>query len=201
MPGLNPPLEVRMVPVPVVSLWLPILVSAVIVFVASSIIHMVLPYHRGDLRQLPQEDQVMAALRPFGLTPGDYAVPGAASMADMSTPAFKEKMAKGPVAFVTVRPSGQYSMARNLAMWFGYSIVVGILAAYLTSRALVMQPGADYLEVFRFAGTTAFIGYSLALLQNTIWYGRNWRMTLTTMFDGLLYGLLTAGTFGWLWPR
>lgn len=190
-----------MVPVSVGSLWLPIVLSAVIVFVVSSVLHMLLPYHRGDLRQVPQEDQLMAALRPFNLPPGDYAIPGAASMADMRTPAFVEKMAKGPVAFLTVRPSGQYSMGRNLALWFAYSLLISWLSAYLTSRALVMQPGAGYLEVFRFAGTAAFMGYSLALLQNTIWYGRNWRMTLTTMFDGLLYGLFTAGTFGWLWPR
>ena len=40
------------------ALWLPILLSAVIVFVASSIIHMVLPVHRGDYRKLPEEDRV-----------------------------------------------------------------------------------------------------------------------------------------------
>ncbi len=37
--------------VSLMSLWIPILVSAVIVFVLSSIIHMVLPYHRTDLRK------------------------------------------------------------------------------------------------------------------------------------------------------
>jgi hypothetical protein len=190
-----------MVPVPVASLWLPIVVSALIVFVVSSFIHMVLPYHRGDLRQVPREDEVMAALRPFGLAPGDYALPRASSMADMKTPAFKDRMNRGPVAFITVRPSGQTSMGRSLTLWFLYSVLVSFFSAYLTSRALVMQPDADYLSVFRFVGAAAFMGYSLALLQNSIWWGRNWRMTLTSMFDGLIYGLMTAGTFGWLWPR
>lgn len=60
--------------------------------------------------------------------------------------------------------------------------------------------GADYLAAFRFAGTTAFVGYSLALWQNTIWFKRSWIVTLKANVDGLVYGLLTGGTFGWLWP-
>jgi len=45
-----------------------------------------------------------------------------------------------------------------------------------------------------------FGGYALALLQNSIWYKRAWNFTLKSMADGLVYALLTAGTFGWLWP-
>jgi hypothetical protein len=75
---------------------------------------------------------------------------------------------------------------------------VSFFAAYIGGRAL--GPSADYLEVFRFTGCTAFIGYGLALLQNSIWYKRNWGATLKSVFDALVYGLLTAGAFGWLWP-
>jgi hypothetical protein len=186
--------------VPLTSLVVPILVSAVIVFIASSIIHMVLGYHRKDFRGFAeQEDAVQAALRPFGVTPGDYVLPYAGSMEAMKSPEFIERRKKGPVVVMTVLPSGEVSMARSLALWFVYSIVVSLFGGYVASRAL--GPGADYLSVFRFVGTTAFAGYSLALLQNTIWYGRNWGMTLKTMLDGLMYALLTAGTFGWLWPR
>lgn len=185
--------------VPVLSLWIPILLSAVIVFVVSSIIHMVLTYHQNDLGRLPKENEVMDALRRFGLPPGDYVVPCAGSAAERKKPEFVEKMQKGPVLLMTVLPSGPPTMATSLILWFLYSVVVGIFAAYVAGRAL--GPGAHYLAVFRFAGTTAFVGYSLALLQNSIWYKRNWGMTLKSMFDGLLYGLLTAGTFGWLWPR
>jgi hypothetical protein len=78
-------------------------------------------------------------------------------------------------------------------------VIVSIFAAYIAGRAL--GPGAPYLEVFRFAGSTAFAGYALALAQNSIWYKRNWGATLKSMFDGLVYALLTAGTFGWLWSR
>lgn len=190
-----------MEPVPVLSLWLPILASAAIVFAASSVVHMVLPYHRGDWRRVPKEDEVMAALRAFHLEPGDYSMPRPSSMADMKSRAFIEKMNNGPAAMITIRRPGPMSMGPSLAMWFGYSVVVSAFAAYLTSRALVMQPGADYLHVFRFAGTSAFLGYSMALAQHSIWYGRSWRTTVVSMLDGLLYGCLTAGTIGWLWPR
>ena len=185
--------------VPVTSLWIPILLSAVIVFVASSIIHMLLSYHRNDLRKLSKEDEVMGVLRGFNIPPGDYAMPYAGSMEGMKKPEFIDKMKKGPVVFMTILPSGPPSMGKSLLLWFLYSVLVSFFAAYVTGRALA--PGVRYLAVFRFIGATAFMGYSLALLQNSIWYRRNWGMTLRSMFDGLVYGLLTAGTFGWLWPR
>lgn len=185
--------------VPVMSLWLPILLSAVIVFVASSIIHMMLPYHKNDFRKLPNEDGVMDALRRLGVPPADYCFPKPDSAKAMKDPAFREKWSKGPVGLMTVFPSGPPSMAKNLVQWFLYCVVVGIFAAYIAGRAL--QPGTPYLSVFRFAGCTAFIGYSLALWQNTIWYKRAWTTTLKTNIDGLIYALLTAGTFGWLWPK
>ena len=61
--------------------------------------------------------------------------------------------------------------------------------------------GTSYLRVFQIVGTTAFLGYAGALVQQSIWYGRSWSMTIRTMLDGLLYALLTAGVFGWLWPH
>jgi hypothetical protein len=184
--------------VTVMSLWLPILLSAVFVFVVSSIIHMLLGYHRTDFGKVPDEDQVMEALRKFDIPPGDYVVPCAGSSKEMKSPEFLEKATKGPVAFMTVIPSGPPKMGMSLVQWFLYAVVVGGFAAYITGRAL--EPGAHYLAVFRFAGCTAFIGYSLALLQNSIWYKRKWSATLKSGFDGLVYALFTAGTFGWLWP-
>jgi hypothetical protein len=185
--------------VPVTELWLPIVVSAVIVFVASSIIHMVLPVHRSDYGRLAAEDDVMAALRKFAIPPGDYLVPCPASHKQMNDPAFVEKLTKGPVIFMTVMRAGRPAMGGQLVQWFVYCLVVGVFAAYVAGRAL--DPAAHYLAVFRFAGTTAFVGYALALWQNTIWFKRHWVVTLKSTIDGLVYGLLTAGTFGWLWPR
>jgi hypothetical protein len=185
--------------VSILSLGWPIFWSAVFVFAASSIIHMALRYHSRDLQRLPHEDEVMEALRRFDIPPGDYGMPLAGSMAAMKDAAFVEKMKAGPVAFMTVVPSGPPAMGTNLILWFVYSIVVSIFAGYVAGHAL--GPGAPYLGVFRFAGTTAFAGYSLGMLPGSIWYRRNWGTTLLLMFDGLVYALLTAGTFGWLWPR
>lgn len=184
--------------VPVLSLWIPILLAAVIVFVVSSIIHMVLPYHRKDYGKLPQEDEVMAALRAFSIPPGDYAIPCPQNPQEMKAPEFVEKLNAGPVAMMTVMPSGPPAMGKSLTQWFFYCVVMGAFAAYISGRAL--GPGADYLAVFRFSGAAAFAGYSLALLQDSIWFRRAWSTTLKSVFDGFIYALLTAGTFGWLWP-
>ena len=138
--------------VPVMSLWLPIVVAAVIVFVASSIIHMVLPYHRNDFGKVPKEDEVMNALRPFNIPPGDYVIPFAGSPDAMKKPEFIEKAKKGPVVFMTALPSGIPGMGASLVQWFLYCVLVGIFAAYIAGRAL--GSGANYLEVFRFAGRT-----------------------------------------------
>lgn len=180
------------------SLWLPILLSAVIVFVVSSIIHMVLRYHRTDFGKVPSEDAVMEALRPFEIPPGEYAMPFGSSPADMKDAAFLEKRNKGPVALLTVVPSGPPSMGRELVQWFIYLILVGIFAAYIAGRA--WQPDHEYWDIFRFAGAAAFGGYALALMQNSVWYARKWSSTLKSMFDGLIYAVLTGGTFAGLWP-
>jgi hypothetical protein len=190
----TPFLEVAMVSM--LSLWLPIVLSAVLVFVASSVIHMVLGYHASDFDRVPAEDDVMAALR--GIPPGEYAMPKASSMKEMGDAAFVEKSRQGPVALLSVGPSGPPAIGANLAQWFAYSIVVGAFVAYLTGRTL--GPGADYLAVFRVAGTSAFLAYVVALWQSPIWYLRKWSTTLKNSFDGLIYALLTAGVFGWLWP-
>jgi hypothetical protein len=185
--------------VPVMSLWVPILLSAVIVFVASSILHMVLPWHRGDFSRMNKEDDVLDALRRAGVAPGDYLAPFAGSPAAMKDPAFIERCKKGPRIVMTLMPGSDLSMAKPLTLWFLFCIVVNLFAGYIASRALA--PGVHYLEVFRFVGASAFMGYALGYLPNSIWYGRRWSTTIKVVIDGLIFALLTAGTFGWLWPR
>ncbi|MDA0195645.1 MAG: hypothetical protein O2887_11730 [Bacteroidetes bacterium] len=182
----------------ITALWLPILLSAVIVFIMSSIIHMVLGYHKSDFTSLPSEEKVSEALREFNIPAGEYVIPKPHGSGDVKSPEYQEKLKKGPVAFMTFMPNGQSSMTGSLIQWFMYSIVVGIFVAYVTGR--IYGPDANYLDVFRFSGTTAFLGYSLALVQNSIWYHRKWSTTFKNLVDGLIYALLTAGTFGWLWP-
>jgi len=183
----------------IASLWLPILLSAVIVFIASTIIHMGPFWHRGDFPRMPREVEVLNALRPFAIPPGDYFIPHPGGRQEMSSPEFKDKLKQGPVAVMTVMPNGMMSMQRNLLQWFVFLIAVGIFCAYIAGRTL--PAGTPYLRVFQIVGATAFIGYVLALCQMSIWYRRSWGLTAKAALDGLIYAALTAGTFGWLWPR
>ncbi|HEV2491116.1 MAG TPA: hypothetical protein VGT03_15025 [Candidatus Acidoferrales bacterium] len=184
--------------VPLTQLWLPILLSAVIVFVASSIMHMLLPYHKSDYRQLPDEDKLLATLGAAGLKRGMYHFPFC-SHKDLKSPAMQEKFKQGPIGHITIFPTGPVAMPKFLGMWFVYSLIIGFFVAYVTGRTVAS--GAEYLAVFRVAGTVGFMAYGLGHISNGIWKGQPWGMTIKEVFDGLVYGLLTAGTFGWLWPR
>jgi hypothetical protein len=181
------------------ELWLPILVATVLVFVASNVVWMVLPHHKSDARRLPDEASALEALGKQRLAPGLYRFPWANSMAEMKDPAFAEKLAKGPVGFLTVTPSGPFNMGRAMGLWIGYLIVVGVFVAYLAGR--VLPPGAPYLQVFRVVGTVAFLAFSGSQVPGAIWWGRPLGGVLKEVADGLLYALLAAGAFGWLWPR
>ncbi len=185
--------------VPILSLWLPIVVSAVFVFVVSSIIHMVFKYHSNDFRKLPDEKAFVDAMAKLDIAPGEYMYPFAGSMEAMKSPEFRERSKKGPWAFLKIQPGRTPSMNAELVQWFIYSLVIGVFSAYVAGRAL--EVGSHYLAVFRFAGVTAFACYAIAGWQESIWYKRPWSVTLKNTFDGLLYALVTAGTFGWLWPR
>jgi hypothetical protein len=185
--------------IPITTLWLPILVSGILVFVVSSIIHMFLPYHRNDWWKVPGEEGVMDALRPFDIPPGDYVLPHGGGAEAMRSEEFRQKVEKGPNAFITVVPAGgMLSMGPQMVQWFAYALLVGIVSAYVGGR--MIAPGADYLDVFRLTGTVAFASYSMGLMQRSIWYRQRWSSTLKSMFDGLIYATLTAGAFGWLWP-
>lgn len=183
---------------PITALWLPILGSAVLVFIASSILHMATKWHAADYRVVPNENAFRDAVRPLNIPPGDYMTPRPQSNAEMKSPEFTEKMKTGPVMMFTVFPPGSSFMGRALGLWFVHLIVIATFSAYIAGRAL--PPGANYLDVFRFIGATAFIAHSVALWPMWIWYHRNLGTTIRSTIDGLIYACLTAGIFGWLWP-
>lgn len=180
------------------ALWLPIVLSAVLVFIASSVIHMVLKYHNSEYRRLPNEEKLLDAMRAENIAPGFYAFPHCGNAKEMGSPEMKEKYTKGPCGTVNVIPSGPPAMGKKLVGWFVYCLVVGFFAAYLASRTLA--PGTHYLQVFRVVGCVSFMGYGFAHLSDGVWNMKPWSMSLKHLFDGLVYGLLTAGVFGWLWP-
>ncbi len=179
---------------------LPIVVAAVLVFIASSIIHMLLPWHKSDFPRLANEDAVLEALRPLGLKPGDYMVPRPARRGELSAPAFQEKIKRGPVAVFTIFPPGGTGMGRTLALWFVYILVVSGFAA-LVAAVSGLGAEADFQVRFHVVALAAFLSYVAALWQMSIWYRRSWAITVKATVDGFLYALITAGAFVWLWPH
>jgi hypothetical protein len=185
--------------VPLASLWLPIVLSTVLVFAASSIIWMVLPHHKHDLLPVTYEGELTDALSRQHLAPGFYGLPRARSAEEMRSAEFQKRMESGPVAYITVAPSRRINMGRSLALWFVYLLVISISSAYITSRTV--PPGADYLHVFRVAGTFAVFAYAAGHIPAGVFWSRPWSIVWKDVLDCIIYGLLTAGTFGWLWPR
>lgn len=183
---------------PIISLWLPIILSAVLVFIVSSVLHVVFKYHNSDFKKLPSEDQVMDDLRKYNIPAGDYFMPYTTDNKERNSQEFKDKCKRGPAAVMTIFEHKDMSMGSSLALWMVYCFIVGVFAAYIAGHSLA--PGTHYLMVFRIVGSSAFAGYGLALMQNSIWFKKSWSATFKSMFDGLIYALLTAGVFGWLWP-
>jgi hypothetical protein len=181
------------------QLWMPILLSAVLVFFASSLIHMVLKWHNSDYRKLADEDAVRAAIRAGSPAPGQYIVPYCTHGADMKTPEMQQKWAEGPVGFITLRPNGVPQMGGTLAMWFLFTLAIGVIAAYLASKNL--PAGASFGQVCRFVGIVAFLAYAGGAVPDGIWWGKPWGSVAKDLLDGLIYGVVTGVSFAWLWPR
>ncbi len=184
--------------VPLTELLFPILLSAVFVFIVSTILHMVIPIHKGDFAKLPGEETLLDTMRSQGVQPGSYMFPCAESMKDMGTPEMIEKCKRGPVGFMTVIPNGPPAMGKNLMMWFIYSIIISIFVAYIAGLGL--GRGAEFMTVFRMTAAAAIVGYAASAVVDSIWKGQRWIITLKFIFDGLAYGLATAAAFAWLWP-
>lgn len=180
------------------ALWLPMLLSAVFVFVASSIIHMLIPIHRNDAKALPDEEGFSDNLNDQNLAPGEYFFPACKSMKDMGSEEMMVKYRRGPVGFLILSPKGPPAMGKLLGQWFAYCWVVSFFTGYIAYLAL--GKGADYEHAFRVSGSIAVSIYALGSVPNSIWKGVPWSNTVKFLFDGVVYGLITAGTFGWLWP-
>ena len=178
----------------IIDLWLPILVSAVLIWIVSALIWTVLPWHKSDFSKTKDEEGARAALK--GLSPGFYNLPHCVDQTAIKDPEMQRKFKDGPLAFITILPNGMPPMGRNMVLSFLNSIFVGILCAYFVSRTT--STDASYLEVFRIAGTVAWVAYGVAYIQDSIWFGRPWSITMKSLMDALIYGLLTGGVFGWL---
>jgi hypothetical protein len=172
------------------SLWMPIVIATVLAFVAGSVLHMLVGHHRHDFRAAPNEQAALQALTALNLAPGEYYVPHPMSTGPNNP---------GISVLMTVIPPGGIRLATSLTQWVIYQLLITFICAYVASRTL--PAGAPYLSVFRVVGTSAFMAYSFAHAHDSIWWKRSWGTSVRYMFDGLIYALLMAGVFGWLWPR
>ena len=178
----------------IIDLWLPILVSSVLIWIVSALIWTVLPWHKDDFSKVEDEEGARAALK--GLSPGFYNVPHCVDQKALKDPATQQKFEDGPLAFITILPNGMPPMGRNMALSFLHGIFICVLCAYFVTRTV--DPNASYLAVFRIAGTVTWVAYGVAYIQDSIWFGRPWSITMKSLMDALIYGLLTGGVFGWL---
>ncbi|MFT7616719.1 MAG: hypothetical protein ACI97A_000347 [Planctomycetota bacterium] len=180
------------------ELWLPIILSAVGVFVVSSIIHMATPMHKKDWAHLDGEEDILADMRKGDIKPGNYMFPAAQDMKDMSNPEYIAKCERGPVGYMIILPSKIWDMNKSLLHWFLYSLLISVMTAYVSEFAL--KGPQEFSEVFRLSGTVATIAYALASFPDSIWKGIKWDVTFRFMVDGIFYGLTTGAIFAAMWP-
>lgn len=185
--------------IPLASLWLPIVLAAVLVFVASSLVHMVLRWHAADYRPLTNEDEVRAALRKGTRGPGLYVVPHCADMKQMQSPEMQAKFSEGPIGYLFIAPTGLPKMGTHLGRWIALTLVVAALAGYVASIGL--PAGAAGMVVFRSVFVTALLAYGVGPVTDGIWYARPWGGVAKDLLDALIYGVATALPFAWLWPH
>lgn len=185
--------------VSIAELWLPLLIAAVAVFIASSLIHMVFKWHNNEYFKLANEDEVRAAIRKGGAGPGQYVVPHCMDMKEFQSPEMLKKMEEGPVGFITLRPTGAPKMGGNLAQWFGLNLLVACIAAHLAGEAL--PRGAEIHHVFHMTALITFIAYAGGAISDGIWRGEPWRSVAKNLLDALIYAIVSGFTFAWLWPH
>ena len=178
------------------SLWLAILLAAVVVWIASAVIWTALPHHRKDFARLASEEEARSLLR--GTPPGMYSLPHAESDAALKDPHYVAKMNEGPVGFLTVMPSGPPAMGGRMVRSFLFFLLVAFVFAYLASN--YVPAGVSYIQVFRFAAVTSWMAFGFAYVQESVWFGRPWSNSARHLVDAFVYGLLIGGVFGWLWP-
>lgn len=182
----------------IASLWLPILVAAIAVFVASSLVHMVFRWHQSDHRRVANEDAVMAALRDGGIARGQYILPWCEGMKAAQDEAMQAKYRAGPIAVITVFKPGMPQMGGMLLKWFVFNLVVALICAVAIVHLFGAGVGAPYAA--HLAGVLTFMAYGAGSAQQAIWMGKPWSTVAKDLLDALIYAAVTAAAFYFLWP-
>lgn len=184
--------------VSMMQVLLPLVVSAIGIFVASSLIHMVFKWHTPDYRKLANEDEVAAALRKGGATPGQYVLPHCMDMKEMQSAEMQKKYADGPNGYVVLGPNGLPNIGKSLLQWFVLTLVVSGFIACIC--AAVFAPGAAPGTLLHVAGMIAFAAYGAGSVIDAIWFARAWGIVAKDLLDALIYAAITGASFALLWP-
>jgi hypothetical protein len=181
------------------QLWMPIVIAAALCFFASAVIWMAAPHHKTEFTAPPNQDEIAAALERGNVQAGSYYFPHADRSDKDAFAAAMKKAETGPSGVLYIRPRGPFNMGKTLVQQLLFFLVVSFFVAYLAHHALPV--GASYLEVFQVAGTAAFMANWLGTIPESIWFARPWKNQWLQLIDALVYAGVTAGVFGWLWPR
>lgn len=179
------------------ALWPAILISTVLVFVSSAMLWMITPIHKNDYKSPgDKEGGIQSAFASASLEPGVYFLPSA--MCGKGPDARERaRSATGPFVSFTVLPE-KPKFAYSLILWFINSLLVSALVGYVSIHTLL--PNTQYLRVFQAAGAVATLAYCGYLLPLVAWHWLPIRQLPGKIFDGLVYSLLTAGSFAAFWP-
>lgn len=175
------------------SLWLPIVVSAVALFFASFLSWMVVRLHQKDWVKLDKEDEFMKAVADLEISAGSYMFPCVNTPEEMKSEEYQRKWEAGPCGILTVYT--KVNMGKNLALTFLYFLVVSFCLGYLATLAI--EPGADFMAVFRFVSTAGLLTFLAAIVQHAIWFHNR---IVGHVIESIAYAAITGAIFASMWP-
>ena len=181
-----------------IPLWLPILLSAAVVWIVSAVVWMALPHHKQDFIGLPDEDGFSDFIRKSGIKPGNYVFPDFRGREAMKSEKITKALEEGPVGHLSVWRT-PVTMGGKMVATFIVYLVVSTLIAYLAAVAL--PKAADFAKVFQVVGTAGILAYCFAFIPNNIWFGTHPRTIIASIIDGIFYGAITGAIFAWRWPH
>ena len=185
--------------VTLLQLWLPIILGGLFSWIASAIIHTVIKYHNADYKKLSNEDQVAAAFRQSQPKPGLYHMPHCIDMKEMQNESMQEKLKSGPIAMISVFENGLPKMGKLLIQQILFFIVACIMIAYIAT--LTLNSSSDFMSIFRILMIVGFLTFGYGIIPHSIWLGQPWANCIRYLFDALIYAVIIAATFAWLWPQ
>ncbi len=177
----------------ILSLTLPIVLSAVALFFASFLSWMVLKLHEKDWSKLKNEDELMEALKKCEIPEGSYMFPCAGSQAEMQSEAFQQRYAAGPRGILTILPRTNFgqNLALNFTFFLAASFGLGLLAS------MAFQRGAADVSVFAFVFVAAYMTFLTAMVPQAIWFRAR---IVGHVIESAAYAAVTAVVFTLLWP-